>query len=48
MKKTAQKLDLIKNNPLEVIATPFTIYQEVIPLMIDVGPINPWELFKTL
>ena len=47
-KKTALKLDRIKNNPLSVIVTLLTIYQEVIPSMINVGPITQWELFKTL
>ena len=47
-KKTAQKLDLIENNPLAVIVTLLTIYQELIPSIIDVVPITPWELFKIL
>ena len=47
-KKTAQKLNRIKNNPLSIIVTILTIYWELIPLMIDVGPITPWEFFKTL
>ena len=46
-KKTAQKLDWIENNPLAVILTLLTIYREVLPSMIDVGPITPCELFKT-
>ena len=47
-KKTAQKLDHIKNSPLAVITTLLTIYRELTPPMIDMGPINPWELLKTL
>ena len=47
-KKTAQNLDRIKNNPLATIITLLNIYQEVLPSMIDVGPITPWELLKTL
>ena len=47
-KKKAQKFDCIKNNPLAVILTVLIIYQEVIPSMIGVVPITPWELFKAL
>ena len=46
--KTAQKLNRIENNPLDVIVTLLTIYLEVIPSMIDVVLINPWEMFKML
>ena len=47
-KKIAQKLDRIDNTRLDVIVTLLTIYQEVIPSIINVGPITLWELFKTL
>ena len=47
-KKTAQKLNCIKNNPLAIIATLLTIYRLVIPSMINVGPITPWEVFRML
>ena len=47
-KKIVQKLNCIDNNPLVVIATLLTIYLEVLPSIINVGPINPWDLFKTL
>ena len=47
-KKTAQKLDCIKNSPLSIIIAVLKIYWEVIPLMINVGPITTWELFKML
>ena len=47
-KKTAQKLGCIENNPLSVIITFLTIYQEVLHSMVDVGPITLWEMFKTL
>ena len=47
-KKTGQNIDRIYNNPLSIIVTLLTIYQEVLPLMINVGPITPWELFNTL
>ena len=47
-KKTAHKLDRIKEKPLYVILTPLTIYQEVLPSIISVVPITLGELFKTL
>ena len=47
-KKTAQNIDRIKNNPLAVNVTLLMIYWEVIPLMINVGPITLWDMFKTL
>ena len=46
-KKKSHKLDHIKNNPLAVTITLLMIYQEVLPLMIYVGPITLWEFFKT-
>ena len=46
-KKTLQKLNNIKNNPLAVIVTLLTIYWELFSSIIDVVPITPWELFKT-
>ena len=47
-KDTSQKLDLIENNSLLVIVTILKIYKEIIPLVIDVGPITLCDLFKTL
>ena len=47
-KKTSQKLDHTKNNPLAIIVTLLKIYREVFPSIINVGTITPWELFKTL
>ena len=47
-KKVAHKLDRIENNPLPVISTLLTVYRELLPAMVDVGPITAWELFKTL
>ena len=47
-KKTAQKLERIEKNPLSVIATLLMIYREVLPSMIDVVSITPWDLLKTL
>ena len=47
-KKTAQKLNCTKNNPLSVIVTLLAIYREVIPSIIDLVPITQWELFKTM
>ena len=47
-KKTAQKLDHIKNNPFAAIVALLTIYREVPPSIIDVGPITTRELLKTI
>ena len=47
-KKTAQNIDRIENKSLSVIVTLLMIYQEVLPSMIDVGPITPWGMFKML
>ena len=47
-KNKAQKINSIENNPLAIIVTLLVIYWEVLPSMIDVGPITPWELFKKL
>ena len=44
----ARKLDRIKNNPLDIIVTLLTIYQEVLPSIIYVGLIAKWELCKTM
>ena len=46
--KTAQKLNSIKKKKLSAIINLLAINREVLPLTIDVGPITPWELFKTL
>ena len=42
-KKVAHKLDRIENS-----VTLLFVYREVLPSMIDVGPVTEWELFKTL
>ena len=42
------KIDPIDKNPLVIIVTLLTIYQELLPSIIDVGLITPCELFKTL
>ena len=47
-KKTVQNIYCIKNNTLSAIVTLLTIYWEIILSIIDVGPITPWDLFKTL
>jgi hypothetical protein len=47
-KKTAHKLDRIENNPLSLITTLLFVYRELLPSMIDVGPVTAWELFKTM
>ena len=47
-KKVAHKLDRIENNPLAVSVTLLFVYRELLPSMIDVGPVTAWELFKTL
>ena len=47
-KKVAKKLDRIENNPLTVSVILLFVYRELLPSMIDVGPVPTWELFKTL
>ena len=47
-KKTAQNLDCIENNLLDVIMNLLAIYHEVTPLMIEMLPITPWEMFNML
>ena len=47
-KKTSQRLDRIKNRPLNIIITLLAIYQEVLPSMVYVGWITPWKMFNMM